>query len=942
MPNLLGTVSAQIKIDVTQAVAAYVKVQRANRDTITALRGVSSTLNTVGNALGVVGVGIALGLGAAAKAAADFNAQMSYFQAISGATVSQMEQIKQKALELDQTTMFSTTDIANMFVELAKAGESTSNIVGGVADAVVNLAQAAQIPLNSAVTTVVAVLNAYNLSAAQAADVSNRLAGAANASILEVSDLATSLKYVSGVANQLGISFDETTTALDLLGNAGIKGSMGGTELRQILVSLLGTTKAGAAELEKLGIITKSGANQFFEASGKAKSLSDVFQILQDHLKGLNQEQQLAALKILFNNRALAAASILTRDGAKGFAEMNAQISGTSAADVAAKRMDNLSGDVKKLTSSIKTMAIQAGQPLQQFLRSVVQDVTALVHWFENLSPATQSNIIHFIAFTAATLLLTSALVKLVAFALSLGETFTKLAEAAKFLWEVVSILGEAIAAVGAAILASPIAIIVAVVLALAAAFYLLYEKVKPVRDFFDMLGRGLRTAFEATVNWFKTLPAFFEHVWADIKQWFSDGVQAVEGAWNSVVNFFTGIGESIKNGVESAASAVVNFFESLPGKIGRALDNVGNSMANFFNNLPYKLGYWLGKALGTIIRWSFEAGQKIGEWLVSISTSMSNFFTNLPARLAAWLVRAATAIEAWVEQTKQDIGQWLIDAGVAIEKFFTILPGRLAGWLVQAATALKNFEVQAVADVASWIVRTSTSIANFFESLPARVAGWLERVITNIINWGNNAANWAGQIGLNFVNGILNFLNQLPGLAGQVLDNVITAFKNMIGDAWNAAKGFAKGLWDGFKSGLGISSPSYIERAITKISGHMMTETDKIGSYVKKINGLGQQMMDMNPAIAASVYSSVLGPGKLTEQMKMAAEFKQLFGSSLPAGYTLTSAAGFGNGGINGLPVSNSGTTKVVEVNVYNPVAEQSSTSVTQELRTLASMGAF
>jgi len=31
-----------------------------------------------------------------------------------------------------------------------------------------------------------------------------------------------------------------------------------------------------------------------------------------------------------------------------------------------------------------------------------------------------------------------------------------------------------------------------------------------------------------------------------------------------------------------------------------------------------------------------------------------------------------------------------------------------------------------------------------------------------------------------------------------------------------------------------------------------------------------------------------------------------------------------------------------VVEVNVYNPVAEQSSTSVTQELRTLASMGAF
>jgi TP901 family phage tail tape measure protein len=501
MANLLGTVSGQIKIDVSQALAAYIAVQKANRDTTNALRQISGTLNTVGNAIGVVGIGLAGALGYAAKQAADFNAQMSYFQAISGSTANDMDAIRQKALQLDQTTMFSTKDIANMFVELAKAGESAKQITGGVADAVVNLAQAAQIPLNSAVSTVVSVMNAYDLSLSQASDVSDRLAGAANASILEVSDLATSLKYVAGVAHELGISFDETTTALDLLGQAGIKGSMGGTELRQIMVSILGTTKPAAAELQKLGIITKNGANQFFDASGKAKSLSDIFQILQDHLKGLNQEQQLAALKTIFNNRALSAAAILTKEGAAGFKQMNEAMSGTTAADVAAERMDNLQGDVKKLTSSLQTMAIQAGQPLQNFLRQVVQGLTALVHWFQNLSPATQANIIHLLAIAAALLIAASALIKIVGFAVKLWETFGRLAQAAKFLWSVIAAVGEGIIDLGAAILASPIGIIIAAVVLLGVVFYLLYEKVKPVRDFFNAIGRGLRTAFEATVR---------------------------------------------------------------------------------------------------------------------------------------------------------------------------------------------------------------------------------------------------------------------------------------------------------------------------------------------------------------------------------------------------------------------------------------------------------
>lgn len=938
MANLLGTVSGQIKIDVSQALAAYVSVQKANRDTVNALRQMSSTLNTVGNAIGVVGLGLAAALGYAAKEAANFNAQMDYFQSISGATAAQMDEIRQKALQLDQTTMFSTADIANMFVELAKAGESASQITGGVADAVVNLAQAAQIPLNSAVTTIVSVLNAYNLSASQASEVSDRLAGAANASILEVSDLATSLKYVSGVADQLGISFNETTTALDLLGQAGIKGSMGGTELRQIMVSILGTTKPAAAELQKLGIITKDGANQFFDATGKAKSLSDIFQILQDHLKGLNQEQQLAALKTIFNNRALSAAAILTKAGADGFKQMNDAMSGTTAADVAAKRMDNLAGDTKKLTSSLKTMAIEAGQPLQNFLRQVVQGLTAMVHWFENLSPATQSNIIHILAITAALLLASAALIKIVAFGLKLVETFGTLAQVAKFLWSVLTIGRNVVMALSAAMLANPIALIIAAVIALGVAFFILYEKVKPVRDFFNAVGRDLKGAFEATVRWFEGLPAFFEHVWADIKQWFNDGVNGIKGAWNSVVNFFENIGDDIKNGITGAYNAVVNFFENLPGQVADWVGKVADAVGNFFQNLPYKLGYWLGYALGAFIKWENDVVRDIGNWLLKMTIDMGNFFQSLPGRLVSWLRTAATAIENWITQVELDVVQWLISTGEAIGKFFEDLPSNVWNWLVSVATAMKKFEDQAIADVESWIVRTATSIANFFESLPARIGSWLTQALGSMINWVETMVSKADEMGRRVLAAIGNWFTQLPGNIRQIFDNAVSAIENAITDAFNAAANFAEGLWNGFKHGLGIKSPSYIEKAMFNITDTMQTETDKISGYVKQINGLGQQMMDLNPATAASGYSQVLSTN-LGSQLAMIQALKQLTGSTSTAGYALSNSNLWGQVGVLG---QNNSPTKVLEVNVYNPVGEDSATSTTQQLRTLASMGAF
>ena len=95
--------------------------------------------------------------------------------------------------------------------------------------------------------------------------------------------------------------------------------------------------------------MTKDGANQFFDANGKLKSMGEIAGLLQTSLKGLSDEQKNQALSTIFGTDAMRAAVGLAQQGADGFANLNKQIEGTSAADQAKTRLDNLAGSFEQL-----------------------------------------------------------------------------------------------------------------------------------------------------------------------------------------------------------------------------------------------------------------------------------------------------------------------------------------------------------------------------------------------------------------------------------------------------------------------------------------------------------------------------------------------------------------------------------------------------------------
>ena len=136
----------------------------------------TSALDKLGKSMLAVGAIGALAFGYAIKSAADFEAQLSRFKAVTDAPQKDMEALRKKALQLGQDSAYGATEVIKAFVELGKSGANVTEILSGLGDATVELAAAGEIPLADASVVLVNALKQFQLPASQAVHVANLLA----------------------------------------------------------------------------------------------------------------------------------------------------------------------------------------------------------------------------------------------------------------------------------------------------------------------------------------------------------------------------------------------------------------------------------------------------------------------------------------------------------------------------------------------------------------------------------------------------------------------------------------------------------------------------------------------------------------------------------------------------------------------------------------------
>jgi|TARA_R100000084_G_scaffold109442_1_gene76887 hypothetical protein len=276
-----------------------------------------------------------------------FNQAMAKVSSVTLTTGAGFEAMRQRALDLGRTSVFTADQIAEGQLALAKAGFDAVEVNEAI-EASANLAAAADMELAEASGILVNVIRAFRLEAEDTTHVADVLAVVMSRTNTTVEDMGEAFAYVAPVARSLGFTVEQTAAMIGVLADAGVKGSMAGTGLRRVFAEM--TEEIGKHGIKALDDYLKS-----------TRTVSD--DLLKFGLRGFNITQILTAMRDKMIE--VGEASLTLTDVVEKMAEM---------------RMDTLSGDIIKLKSAISGLRITVGDEMEPALREITKLLTHLVN----------------------------------------------------------------------------------------------------------------------------------------------------------------------------------------------------------------------------------------------------------------------------------------------------------------------------------------------------------------------------------------------------------------------------------------------------------------------------------------------------------------------------------------------------------------------------------
>jgi TP901 family phage tail tape measure protein len=355
---------------------------RRSRNTQRDVLGLASAFKVAGPAIATLG--LAKMAVDSVKLEASFSKTMRQVQVQTKASASEVEALDALAMKMGADTVFSANDAGGAMLELAKGGLSEAQIQAGALGSTMTLAAAGSIDLAEAGGNVVDTMGAFELKAKDTDAAVSALAGAANASSADVSDMTQALAQAGAQAHASGMSVEETTAMLAALANAGIKGSDAGTALKTMFQRLTPTTQKQADLMKELNL-------SFVDANGNFVGAEQIAGRLHTAFKDMDQAERASTMTRLFGSDASRAANILMLQGEDGIKKYIKATSDKNAAEELAKTsMEGTSGALEQMSGAIETAQIRLGKALAPTVEDAANSISDFVsdapieEWAEN------------------------------------------------------------------------------------------------------------------------------------------------------------------------------------------------------------------------------------------------------------------------------------------------------------------------------------------------------------------------------------------------------------------------------------------------------------------------------------------------------------------------------------------------------------------------------
>lgn len=376
-------------------------------------------------------------------------------------------------------------------------------------------------------------VNAFKLPATEVPKLLDAITAASNYSSADVADLGEALSKCSAAASGMNQNVYDTSAALAVLANAGVKGSEAGTGLSNVFERM--ANPANVKNLTDIGVAV-------FDAEGKMRSLVDIASDFDKQTKNMTgAEKQYIALQAFGDVGGRAFTKLA--GNAEAFKKQQQQITDSQGAmNQAYEEMNqSLGANLQLAKNSGMAILYKIGEKLAPQVKEIANYLVDLSKKLSRADDGTLDwaisigkvvvGLFAFLKVASTTMSIVSAIA---AHIKTLRMVFSIIQIAASGLFKAL-IFG--IRAVAAAFMSNPIGLIITAIIAV---LLLLWYNWDTVKTYLIAGWNMLKGAISAVVNWFTDtlVPAW------------NNGIDAI-------ANFFSNLWEGIKAGVSGAVSFI-------------------------------------------------------------------------------------------------------------------------------------------------------------------------------------------------------------------------------------------------------------------------------------------------------------------------------------------------------------------------------------------------
>lgn len=785
---------------------------------------------------------IAAGFGLSVKTAADFEAEMARVGAISQSSKKDMKAMSDQAIELGANTSKSAQEVALGMEELAAMGFDAKEIMGAM-PGVIAAAEASGSDMAQTSKVMASAMNAFGLEATESTHIADVLAQTANQSAADITDMEYALKYAATPAKALGVSLEETSAAIGMMVDSGLKGEQAGTTLRGALLGLLSPSEKNSKLMDMMGA-------EITDADGNFVGLAQVVENLSNSMEGMTKTQKAATLAQLVGKEAVSGMLVLMEQGPDQIRKMT---KGLEEADGASKKAadqmkNNLKGSLEQLGGAFESLGIQIGTILSPVLRAladlmakIVDGLGGMPHWlqvitvaFAGLAAAIGPIVFGLGAFIHVIGSAMSTLGPMIGAVNAAGGGFAFLSAKLAPILTKLPILKTAFA-----VLTGPIGIAVAAITALGVAFVIAYKKSETFRNIVNGVVESIK---KIIVSGFNIIKSFAQSIGNEISIFWNKNGAEIKQALTNIFNVFKTIFMAIYTVINTVFNVLV-----LP-VIKVAMEVIKTVM-----NATWMIVKAVVESTWDNIKGVIKGALKI---ILGVVKIFSSLFTGNWKGLWEGVKQVTKGA---VQLIWNLINLWFVGKILSSLRGFSGLFKALFNGMWNA---VKNIFSAALTFIFNNSKRSFTNIFNIGKSIFTALRNFFSeiwRVIKNIFNASLR----------DILNGVKNNFTKMFN-SGR---DTITRLKNTMNNLWNGIKNNTIGKAQAMKDrvvGIFKSMGSGIKNHVNTIKGHIGNMTTGVKKGLNKliggVNWVGAKLgMDKIPTMKLST-----GTGSLTKNGKL------------------------------------------------------------------------